>query len=78
MVSLSIKQIYPAVQPTQFVKPLSYEFRVVEHVDSTGKIERVALQVEVWEHDEFGLGTVKTYWTDVPRVKMHNGTILVE
>ena len=80
MNSLITKQIYTnpiPSQPIPFVKPLSYEFRVVEHIDSNGKVERVALQVEVWEHDEFGVGNVKIYWSDVPRVKMHNGTLVI-
>lgn len=87
MNSLSTKQIYitpphqppqPLAMPVQFVKPLSYEFRVVENVDAAGKIESVKLQMEIWEHDEYGTGTVKHYWYDVPRVKMHNGTLLIE
>jgi hypothetical protein len=83
MNNLSTKQIYvtpptPASLPVQFVKPVSYDFRVVEHVDVNGKLERVALQVQVWEHDEYGSGNVTQYWTDVPRVKMHNGSLLVE
>lgn len=88
MMNLSTKQIYvspptppipqtPPAIPVQFVKPLSYEFRVVEHVDAEGKIEKVALQVQVWEHDEFGSGNVKQYWSDVPRVKMHNGNLVI-
>jgi len=88
MTTLSTKQIYvtppaPAIPapapaiPVQFVKPLSYDFRVVEHVDAEGKIEKVALQVQVWEHDEYGSGNVKQYWSDVPRVKMHNGTLVI-
>lgn len=88
MNSLTTKQIYvtpslpvPMAPPPitlQFVKPLSYDFRVVEHVEFNGKLERVALQVQVWEHDEYGSGHVKQYWTDVPRVKMLNGSLLVE
>lgn len=76
MTVLSIKQIYlpppPPVQqvaqPLQFVKPLSYEFRVVETLEDN-KITKVALQVQVWEHDEHGSGSIKTYWHDVPRFK---------
>ena len=81
MITLTSKKIYPPVQPTpaipvDFVKPLSYEFRVAENVDGDGKIESVKLQVQVWEHDEFGSGTIKQYWQDVPRVKMRDGIIL--
>jgi hypothetical protein len=79
---LTNKKIYPpSVQlpaiPIDFVKPVSYEFRVAETVDDSGKIIKVSLQMQVWEHDEFGSGTVKHYWQDVPRVKFDkNGTIL--
>ena len=80
---LTSKQMCLPVQalPQQyapFVKPLSYEFRVAEIVDDTGKIETVKLQMQVWEHDEYGSGTVKQYWQDVPRQKFDkNGTLIV-
>ena len=71
---LTSKQMMLPVQtlPQQyapFVKPVSYEFRVAEIVDDAGKIESVKLQMQVWEHDEYGSGIVKQYWSDVPRVK---------
>ena len=71
----------PAQQPTPttapFVKPLSYEFRVAEFVDDAGKVEKVKLQMQIWEHDEYGSGVVKTFWNDVPRVKMdRSGSII--
>lgn len=71
----------PAVQvpaaTTPFVKPVSYEFRVAEFVDDDGKVEKVKLQMQIWEHDEYGSGTVKTYWHDVPRIKIDkNGSII--
>jgi hypothetical protein len=74
MSMLTTKQISLPVQslPQQyapFVKPLSYEFRVAEIVNGEGKIETVKLQMQVWEHDEYGSGTVKHYWADVPRYK---------
>ena len=83
MSQLTTKQIILPVQtlPQQyapFVKPLSYEFRVAEFVDDAGNIEKVKLQVQVWEHDEYGSGTVKQYWQDVPRQKFdRNGTALI-
>lgn len=79
---LTNKKIYPpSVQlpaiPIDFVKPVSYEFRVAETVDDSGKVIKVSLQMQVWEHDEFGSGTVKHYWQDVPRVKFDkNGAML--
>lgn len=64
-------------QSVPFVKPLSYEFRVAETVDIDGKITKVSLQMQVWEHDEFGTGNVKQTWHDVPRVKFDsNGAML--
>lgn len=80
---LNTKQMYvpqqtpptpPSLQFT-FPKPLSYEFRVAEHIDDEGKILKVGLQVQVWEHDEFGSGNVAYPWTDVERVKIKNGII---
>jgi len=74
-ITLPAIQIPAATSP--FVKPVSYEFRVAEIVDDAGKVEKVKLQMQVWEHDEYGSGTVKTYWHDVPRVKMdRNGSII--
>jgi hypothetical protein len=73
MMMLTTKQISLPVQalPQQyapFVKPLSYEFRVHETVED-GKITKVKLQVQTWEHDEYGSGVVKQYWQDVPRAQ---------
>jgi hypothetical protein len=82
MMQLTNKKIYampqqPVAMPIDFVKPLSYEFRVAEFVDDNGKIEKVKLQVQIWEHDEYGSGTVKHFWADVPRCKFDkNGAIL--
>jgi len=75
---LTTKQLYvtppmpasPPAIPIQFVKPVSYEFRVAEVVDIEGKIQTVKLQMQVWEHDEYGSGNVKMFWHDVPRIKL--------
>ena len=58
-------------------KPLSYEFRVVEHVKD-GQIMKVGLQYQVWEHDPYGVGIVKHQWKDVERVQkdVDTGAIL--
>jgi hypothetical protein len=74
---VSIPVPTPVQQYVPFVKPLSYEFRVAEIVDDTGKIETVKLQMQVWEHDEFGSGTVKAFWHDVPRVMMDKNGALI-
>ena len=52
------------------VKPLSYDFRVVEYVDNIGNITKVGLQYRMWEHDNYGTGNVVQDWTDVERVKI--------
>lgn len=83
MQNLMTKQIYanPPQQtqvaiPIQFVKPLSYEFRVAEIIQD-GKISAVKLQMQTYEHDEYGVATLKQYWMDVPRVQMDaNGNFL--
>lgn len=84
---LTSKKLYPVtpqmqvplpVIPVDFVKPLSYEFRVAEIVNDEGKIETVKLQMQIWEHDEFGSGIVKQTWFDVPRYKFDKtGAMLI-
>lgn len=66
-----VPQMAPPPPPTltiQIPKPESYEFRVLETMDYSGKIVSVKLQVQVFEHDELGTGTLKFDWKDVPRV----------
>ena len=78
MITLTCKQIYlpvqvhtpPPAQSISFAKPLSYEFRVAEHMNADNTIAKVGLQVQVWEHDEYGVGVVKQYWSDVERVQI--------
>jgi len=73
VINLTSKKIFPptpVLLGIEFVKPLSYDFRVVEVIGDDGKIETVKLQVQIWEHDEFGSGVVKQMWIDVPRIKM--------
>lgn len=75
---LSTKQLYvtppmpasPPAMPIQFVKPVSYEFRVAEVYDENNNLQTVKLQMQVWEHDEYGSGNVKVFWHDVPRIKL--------
>lgn len=82
MSMLTTKQMALPVQtlPQQyapFVKPVSYEFRVAELYDDDGKLTKVGLQVQVWEHDEYGSGTVKQYWQDVPRAKFNKDGAII-
>ena len=83
MVQLNTKQLYipqptlptpPSLQFT-FPKPVSYEFRVAEHIDDEGKVIKVGLQLQVWDHDEYGVGTIVQPWTDVQRVKLKDGIL---
>lgn len=55
-----------------FPEPLSYEFQVVENYDDTGKLTKVALQVKINRHDQYGNVCLHGVWTDVPRVKIGN------
>lgn len=81
MITLMTEQVYlppPQIPPQQsftFPKPLSYEFRVAEHVDNDGNIFKVGLQVQVWQHDQYGAGSVIYPWTDVQRVKLKDGIL---
>ena len=78
MQTLMTKQLWLTTPPATsfpFVKPLSYEFRVAEIIEDG--VVTVKLQVQVFEHDEFGSATLKQYWNDVPRIKMDkNGNFL--
>jgi hypothetical protein len=82
MITLNTKQIFvtpqmqtPSAMPVQFVKPLTYEFRVAEHLDANNNVERVGLQVQIHEHDEYGVPIIRVGWMDVPRVKLKNGVV---
>jgi len=71
VINLTSKKIFPPTPVPlgiEFVKPLSYDFRVVEVIGDDGKIETVKLQVQIWEHDEFGSGVVKQMWINDPRI----------
>ena len=52
------------------LKPLSYEFRVAEHVDEEGNIKKIGLQVRVWENGSGSNQYIKTDWKDVDRVQL--------
>lgn len=52
-------------------KPLSYDFRVVEMVDGD-KVVKVKLQYQIWEHDNYGAGSLKQDWKDVERIQLPN------
>jgi hypothetical protein len=71
MVNLSTKTTsvpVPVIQ-TIFVKPVSYEFRVAEYTKDD-KVMKVHLQVQIWEHNEYGAGVVIQSWKDVERIQL--------
>ena len=74
---LSIPQTVPPNVTVPFVKPRTYEFRVAETIDDTGKIVKVGLQVREWEHDEYGSSSLYGDWCDVPRVVMNKDGIII-
>jgi hypothetical protein len=60
----------PPPSAISFPTPLSYEFQVVERIDDENKITKVALQMKVNQHDQYGNITVHGTWNDVPRVQV--------
>lgn len=61
---------------------LSYDFRVVEHLNDEDKVTAYIMQTRVWAHDPPDANGLKPMpilvqdWTDVPRVQMKDGIIL--
>lgn len=51
-------------------KPVSYQFRVAEYEDENGEVGRVGLQYQTYEHDALGYPSMRSDWTDVPRVRI--------
>lgn len=55
---------------------LSYEFRVVEHVNDEGKVTAYIMQTQIWAHNppdhngNRGNPMLVQDWTDVPRVRV--------
>ena len=75
--NLNTKIVHTPQVATKFVKPLSYEFRVVENLDKDGNISKVALEHRIFEHDEHGYHTTLSDWMEVPRIRRdHTGLIL--
>ena len=78
MINLTSKKLYGSTITVDFVKPLSYDFRVFEILGDDGQVATVKLQTQIWEHDENGYGTVKQGWTDVPRIRFDKHGELIE
>jgi hypothetical protein len=74
---MSIPQTINSSFNFTMVKPRTYEFRVAETVDDTGKIIKVGLQIQEWEHDEFGSPSLYADWRDVDRVTLNKNGLIV-
>lgn len=62
----------PAAAPAPTIilpDPISYEFRVVEYMKD-GKIDKVALQVCMHTHDQYGNIKLHGIWREVPRIQI--------
>lgn len=59
----------PPTQYTTIVKPVTYQFQVVEYVKDD-KIAKVELQVQATTHDEFGNVIFSSGFTPVPRIQL--------
>ena len=61
--------VMPAPMPITVVKPVSYQFQVVEYMKDE-KIVKVELQVQQTIHDERGNVMTSSGFTAVPRVQL--------
>ena len=59
----------PPQQYTTIVKPITYQFQVVEYVKDD-KIVKVELQVQATTHDEFGNVITSSGFKPVPRIQV--------
>ena len=61
---------------------ISYEFRVVEHLNDEGKVTKYVMQTQIWAHEppnDNGVSSppnLVSDWKDVPRVQMRDGLIV--
>jgi hypothetical protein len=61
--------IPPSPPPITIVKPLSYQFQVVEYMKDD-KIVKVELQVQQTTHDEYGNVMFSSGFSPVPRIQL--------
>ena len=59
----------PPPPPITIVKPLSYQFQVVEYMKDD-KIVKVELQVQQTTHDEYGNVMFSSGFSPVPRIQL--------
>jgi hypothetical protein len=71
----SIQTSVPSASYVNVVKPFVYDFRVAEYVDENNTVQKVGLQVRIYEAKTLpgGYGSTNSMiqdWTDVPRVQL--------
>jgi hypothetical protein len=71
----SVATSTPSVTYVNVVKPFVYDFRVAEYVDENNVVQKVGLQVRIYETKPLpgGYGSSNFMiqdWTDVPRVQL--------
>jgi hypothetical protein len=66
---LSAPMAPPPPPPMTIVKPMSYQFQVVEFTEDD-KTVKVELQVQYTTHDEYGNVMFSSGFVPVPRVKL--------
>lgn len=66
---LSAPPAPPPPPPMTIVKPMSYQFQVVEFMEDD-KTVKVELQVQCTTHDEYGNVMFSSGFVPVPRVKL--------
>ena len=83
--STHVPTSYAHTMPSQTVNALeimTYEFRVVEHLDANDKVTKYVMQMQIWSHKPSTVGssyptpTLIRDWHDVPRVQMKDGVIV--
>jgi hypothetical protein len=73
--SESIQTSTPSPSYVNIVKPFTYDFRVAEYVDENNVVQKVGLQVRIYEAKTLpgGYGSSTDMiqdWTDVPRIQL--------
>jgi hypothetical protein len=70
--TLEATHITPPVPLSQpVVRPLSYQFQVIEWTDENDKVIKVELQVQETKHDpQTGMIVVSSGYVGIPRVRM--------
>lgn len=70
LIATQTPQPMPAPPTIQLPKTLSYQFQVVEYVDSGNNVIKVELQVQQTEHDNYGYPIGGSGFIPVPRIRL--------